>query len=203
MQIVASQDLGKLGPSVSSPVTISWHWAYHLPGYLIWLVVAALLQRRKTAPHKHGFTPSFCSRRRRPADVARLLSLEGDSTDTTGGFVLTVAVAWTCVWLVSPSLSRFRAGTAFCVALGLMLLVGVLAYFGQFEIAVDETMAIWTGFVAAASGTLLIAVLLSRYCRGAQYRSKPFDVAAAVVGGRIGPRHSAHRNCSPGGDYDR
>ena len=174
MQIVASKDIGKLGPSVSSPVTISWHWAYHLPGYLIWLVVAVLLQRRENrTPQAWLILLPMVAVVVALRMLTRLLSLQGDSTDTTGGFVLTVAVAWTCVWLASPSLSRL-CGTAFCVALGLMLLVGVLAYFGRFEVAVDETMAIWTGFVAAASGTLLIAVLLSRYCRGAQYRSKPF-----------------------------
>ena len=110
MQIVASQDIGKLGPSVSSPVTISWHWAYHLPGYLIWLVVVVLLQRRENrTPQAWLILLPMAAVVVALRMLARLLSLQGDSTDTTGGFVLTVAVAWTCVWLVSPSLSRLRA----------------------------------------------------------------------------------------------
>lgn len=43
LSLVATRDLGGLGPAETEPVTIEWRWYYHLFGRTVWILVALLL----------------------------------------------------------------------------------------------------------------------------------------------------------------
>jgi hypothetical protein len=43
LSIVASQDIGAVGPRDGQPVVFDWRWYHYLPGLPVWIVVFVVL----------------------------------------------------------------------------------------------------------------------------------------------------------------
>jgi len=106
--------------------------------------------------------------------LVRLLSMPEDFAGTTGGFLVTVAVLWGCVWLLAQRLAAWNAGTRLFFAFAVMLSIGVLASLGRIGFTMDQEATLWVGFVAGASVALLAGMMLGRYFCGESYRAKRF-----------------------------
>ena len=56
LSVVATRDLGGLGPNETQPVTVQWRWYYHLPDLAIWILIAALLVFVKENQNRQAWT---------------------------------------------------------------------------------------------------------------------------------------------------
>ncbi len=163
---MASQDLGQLGPKDGSPVLFHWRWYYHEPALPLWALIVLLLLVPKANRHRQAWLILI------PLVLVlvvwrmptRLLSMSDGSTETLGFFVVSGALAWTMVWLLGHRLaSRSRIVTFFLTA-GVMLAIGLLSYYCQFEDS-NDFLPLAIIFSVCVAILLLAMMITSSFCR--------------------------------------
>jgi hypothetical protein len=100
--------------------------------------------------------------------LLQLLFSNSSELDSVGHFLVTVAIAWTSVWLVGRWLPHGGPGRAACVAWGVMLAVGVVGYVGYcgFWFSSEVTwglLGFWTAFTLPLATALALTGIC---CRG-------------------------------------
>ena len=136
MTIVASSDLGDLGPSESEPVLVEWHWYYHWPILAGWIFVGALLVLVKENRNRQGWAiliPFVLLSGILWPWLQRLLASSPMPVDQYELCVQWVLAALTALWLISPWLARLHPILACALALGLSATIGFAAQFGVLE----------------------------------------------------------------------
>ena len=175
---MATQDLGKLGPSQGKPVGVTWRWWYHLPYLALWMILGLALIVPKANRHRQAWLiliPFFLVLALWQMPV-RLISMPSSSAGFFGVLAMSLAMAWTVVWLLGHRLARGGRPASFFLTLILMLAIGLWAHVGDYGFELDSVMlqsAIFFGIFALA---LLIAMGLARRCCRRQYRPGLFMV---------------------------
>jgi hypothetical protein len=171
LSVVASSDLGELGPSLGEPTLVEWHWYYHLPRLAGWGLILLLLVLVKENRSLQAWTiliPFLLLSEILWPWRERLLSLPSTSAEHYGLAYQWVVVAWSAVWLLSPWLARRHLVVAFFCALGLATTVGIVAQSGvsgRLDLSSAPLMA-----YAAWIFALLLGFALSRLCCRKTYR---------------------------------
>ncbi len=174
LSVVASSDLGDLGPHESEPVVVEWHWYEHLPYFFGWLLILALLVVVRENRNGQAWTiliPSLLLYFVLWPWIVRLLGLDASTEEILGDPIQLLIVGWTAVWLLSPWLARYRPSVFFLLALVLVLLMVAVFYFAVYQSSDIQSMLF---FYSTAIFTLLVGISLTvRSCRGV-YRPKAF-----------------------------
>jgi hypothetical protein len=178
LSIVASADLGDLGPHKSEPVAVEWRWHYHWqwnyhwPVLSGWIIVGALLVLIKENRSRQAWLiliPSLLLSAVLWPWIQRQFSLPSDVAQLFGFPFQWLVAAWTAVWLLSPWLARRRPVVAFASAVGLFAMVGIVAQFGVLRNR-GQSLRIYGIAVFA----LLLASVLSSYSCRKSYRPARF-----------------------------
>jgi hypothetical protein len=166
LRIVASQDLGQLGPPNGPPVVFRWRWYYHVPLLPLWAIMLLLLIVPKTNRHFQAWliliplgvvllvprmlTTLFAA----PDQVAELLTYS----------VASFAMAWSVVWLVGHWLAFGSRKITLLLIMVATSAIGVFAAFCRSgNIANSLSYSISYGVVAVA---LSLGMMLAGYsCR--------------------------------------
>ena len=182
MKIVASHNLGKLGAEEGKPVLVQWRWFDSKPTLPLWIALAVLLvvpkENRKWQAWLILVVPLMAVALRVFYFVPPLGSSAG--FDLMIQFIVTFAIAWAAVWLLTPYLGSGSRPRALASALAVMIGVGLVAYLGYFGLWCDSqepAMVICFWIVGCVS--LLFALALS----GASCRDRfhPGLIAAWLI----------------------
>ena len=201
--MVATRDLGGLGPSETEPVLLEWRWYYHVPGLAIWVLVAALLVLVKDNRSRRAWTilmPAILLTTVVWPLIVRLtgrtwVALFCFTRDEQADFAFNSLVAgWVALWLTAPWLARRRASVAFLLALAFLLLSGIVAHVCAFSggplypspatqwYKQQLNAILWYSTCAAAM--LLGMTLGAVACRNAfRWRRFLFGVALGILAG--------------------
>jgi hypothetical protein len=178
-----------LGPSKSEPVSIEWHWYYHLPNFAGWGLILVLLLLVKENRDLHAWTiliPFLLLSEILWPWMDRLFSLSSPSMEHYGASLQWLLVGWTAIWLLGPWLARVRPLLNFALAVMLAALIGVAAQFGSYGNAYLNMQlldyAVWMF-------ALLVAMVFSAACCRKKYSPRRFLawlVPWMVVGVTVG-----------------
>ena len=166
MRIVASQDIGSLGPKEGTPVLFHWRWYYSVPTLPIWALILLLLILPKANRQAQAWLILI------PLGLvlvvwrmpATLLSVPDGPTETLSFYVASVAMAWSVVWLLGHWLAIRNRIVTFFLALGTMLAVGLLSHYCHYEDADGLASSLISCGIACV--ILLLAMMLtSAICR--------------------------------------
>jgi len=198
LSVVATRDLGELGPSETQPVMVGWRWYFHVPELTIWILVAALLVFVKENRNRQAWTillPAiFLTAVIWPLIVrlmpSAIFSLWCFTSYELAGFAFNWLIGgWTAVWLMLPWLARRRPVVVFSLVLAFLLLSGAVAHavaFSGVRPHFPSTM-VWYKWLFVAIlwyGTCAVAMLLGMTlgairCRN-MYRPRRFLVWMAI-----------------------
>jgi hypothetical protein len=166
LRIVASQDIGQLGPRDGRPVVFRWRWYYHVPALPLWAIVLLLLIVPKANRRLEAWLILA------PLGVvllvwrmpAVLFSMSDGSTETLGFFVVSGTLAWSMIWLLGHWVGfRYRIVTT-VLLWAIMFAVGLLSYYCHYADGDDPaTYLIIYGLCAAFM--LLAMMFTSLFCR--------------------------------------
>lgn len=168
LSIVASQDLGDLGPDASAPAIIHWRWYHHFPSLGLGVLLVALL-----------FLPKFnrCAQAwlillpvlavsLAWSMVARLLFLSVEVAESFGGVLVALAASWAAVWLLAPWIARRRIVTGLVLAMVVMLAGGGVYFFSVYDLgSADEMMFPGVTHLVGALALLSATGLSAFNCR--------------------------------------
>ena len=174
LSIVASSDLGDLGPHESAPVVVEWQWYEHLPYFFGWLLILALLVVVRENRNGQAWTiliPSLLLAFVLWPWIVQLLGLSSRTEEIFGDSIQLLIIGWTAAWLLSPWLARYRPSVIFLLALGLVLLIGAVFYFAVYQSSDIHPMLFY--YPMAIFALLLGISLTARSCHGV-YRPNAF-----------------------------
>jgi hypothetical protein len=188
LRIVASQDIGQLGPKDGAPVPFHWRWYYHCPAWLLWALLLLSLIVPKANRHRQAWLILI------PLGLvllvwrlpARLFSLPDGATETLDFFVVSVSMAWTMVWLLGHWLAIRNRSITFLLILAVMLAIGLLSHYCHSESS-DGLMSSLIGYCLYVV-PLPLAMMLAGYSCRKKY-SRPWFcgwlfvwLVAAIIG---------------------
>ena len=164
LKIVATQDLGTLGPREGEPVEFQWHWYYNVPGLPQWillLLMAVVLKRNRNwqawlillLPLALSF---FWL-------LTFVLISDSSQWEMFGQFLNAVAIAWVSVWLMGPWILRGGRVRAFLGACAVMFAVGIVGYVSYFGFWVSSDI---TGPLIGLGAICLVPLIASATLTG-------------------------------------
>jgi len=168
LKFVASEEAGTAGLNAASPVYCEWRWYYHVPSLALWGLIALALVVPKENRKPQAWLiliPLFLVMAlwQMPA---RLFSLPPSAANPVGFMVNSVAMAWTVVWLLGRRLGSRRRIAAFFWMLGVMTVVGLWAYVGEYGTAISSDMLVMLIPYGVCALALLSSMALARlFCR--------------------------------------
>lgn len=171
--IVASSDLGDLGPKNGEAVVVEWQWYEHLPYFAGWALIVALLVLVRENRNLQAWAiwiPFLLLSEVIWPWIVRLLSLPTLAVDQLGDSLQLLLGVWTALWLLSPWLARRRPSVAFLLALGLAAMVGIIAQLAIHQSLELHPLLIYMPLILA----LLLAFLLTRHSCRKTYRPGRF-----------------------------
>jgi hypothetical protein len=176
LSVVASSDLGDLGPSESEPAAVEWQWHYHLPGFAGWALIAVLLIFVRENRNRSAWLiliPFLLLGEVIWPWTVRLFGLSSRSDGDFGLVLHWLLVGWTAIWLLSPWLARRRPAVALVLAAAIMAMVGIAGQLGHLlgaEIPFTFLQRMFLGesimvYLISAFALLAAFVLSGRSCR--------------------------------------
>jgi hypothetical protein len=173
LRIVASENIGALGPRESPPAFVEWHWHYHLSGLWVWalplVLLVALPENRSRQAWMILIPLSVLAAFVWPLIVG-LLSMRSDDSVRYGIQFDALIASWAVVWLLGVRLSRWHGMLSFSMALAVMLLVGAASGCLRF--------GFWSRFqfieYAVPVAALVLAMSLSACCCRRAFRPVRF-----------------------------
>jgi hypothetical protein len=191
LSLVATLDLGGLGPHKSEPVPVEWQWYYHLPSFAGWALIGLLLVLVKENRTLQAWTiliPFLLLSEILWNWIERLLLLfmPAGAMDHTGHSLQWFLVAWTALWLISPWLARVPRLLSFVLAAAVVALIGIGAQF-----AVDRRvhLSLTLTDYGVLAYSLLLAIALGRMSCRKRYSPRRFLawlVPWMIVGASVG-----------------
>jgi MFS family permease len=131
LRIVASCDLGTLGPGTGEPVLYYWHWYYSFPGLALWAILALALVAPKANRTRKALlilVPVLLANLVWLA-VARISQPVTSDRETFGVMVLSLTVASAVLGLLGHRIAHCTPYVRLVVALGLALGVALVGTF--------------------------------------------------------------------------
>lgn len=174
LRVVATRDLGQLGPGETQPVMVAWRWYFHVPEFVIWILVAALLvfvkENRNWQAWKILLPAILLTTVVWPLIVrsmpSAVFSLFCFTSYELADFAFNWLIGgWTAVWLVAPWLARRRPAVVFSLVLAFLLLSGAVAHAVAFSGVRPHfpSTTVWYSWLFVAIlwyGTCAVAMLL-------------------------------------------
>jgi len=166
LEIVASHDLGELGQVESEPVVLRWRWYYHFPLAILWIPLALLLIGVKENRKWQAWLilMAIFAAMVFWGMLVRLFMMPSFASDPITFLFGAVAMSWAAVWLLGPWLAPHGWFGRLLLALGTMLVMGVLAHCANYGIALPSSSQSFAIGFGAASLALPLAVALSGLC---------------------------------------
>ncbi len=169
LEVRVSHDLGALGAEEVRPVFFQWRWYDNAPMLPLWLGLTLLLVIPRQNRHWQAWTILALPL---PAAALQLLFLvpgfdQSVEFDSFVQFTVTMAVAWSAVWLLVPYLPTRHRAAGFFSAMAVMLGAGLTAYVGYFGAWVSSDQLSLLGFWCIGCIALPGGIMLSGVsCRG-------------------------------------
>jgi hypothetical protein len=168
LKIVASQDIGDLGPKDGPPVSFPWRWYYSIPSLPLWALIIVLLIAPKANRNRQAWLILI------PLGVvlivwrvpAGLFSLSDKSTEIIACFVVSIAFAWSTVWLIGHWLANLGRWSRFFLSFGMMVVVGLLSCYCHLAGTSDFA------FVVIYDGLFMLILWLAVTCAARLSRKK-------------------------------
>jgi hypothetical protein len=191
LTILASQHLGDLGAGTSAPAILDWRWYYQVPGLAFWCLVVLPLALVKENRRRQAWAIVLPLLAVLVAGrmISILLALSPATGEAFGRFVMTLATAWTIVWLLEPWFAGRGGVRSFFAALVVMWAIALLSYLGNFGLAYSDDLLPWASCYAIATLALLLSMAISGRCCRTTFSSGRFMawlllwlVLATVVG---------------------
>jgi hypothetical protein len=154
------------------PIVIDWRWYYHLPNLPLWLLLAAALVLPRANRQRQAraiLIPVLVLTVFVGPMLFRLLSAPDSVAEYLGTVLLALVTGWGVVWLVAPWLARRHGFVAFLCALGMLALVGIVAYVGNFWFSYGQETLVAAMFYSGAAVSLVVGMTLSGLCCGGGY----------------------------------
>ena len=155
LRIVASQDLGQLGPHEGSPVAFHWRWWYHVPTLPLWAIVLLLLVVPKANRHRQAWLilVPLALVLLVPRMLATLFAMPDEAAELLGYSLASFAMAWSAVWLVGHRLATGSRTITFLLIVAAMSAIGAFSEFCRSGNA--------AGLLSSSIGFGLVAAILS------------------------------------------
>jgi len=168
--------LGKAGSHESPPVFCEWRWYYHLPSLALWGLIALALIVPKENRHPQAWLiliPIFLVMMLWQMPL-RLFPLSPSTANPSGFRVNSLAMAWAVVWLLGHRLRSRRPRATFWRMFIAMMVVGVLAYVGEYGTEPTSNMLVLLIPYGVLALALLLPMALARLCCRKRDRPGPF-----------------------------
>jgi len=135
LKIVASQDIGELGPKEGTAVLYKWKWYYSIPGFALWLVLlgAIVLVKANRNPRALLILLPLLAVNLLWFGFVKLLQFPSSSRAQFDSLFASYTVGISVLWLFAHKLGNRNRFVAFLVAFVLMAvlgLVGAVSYSG-------------------------------------------------------------------------
>jgi hypothetical protein len=172
LSIIASQDIGSLGPKQSAAVVVPWRWYYHCPSLALWLLLVGLLlvvKDNRRAPAWLILVPVLAVTVIWSL-LARLVSLPAESAESAGGFLVTLAASWAAVWLIAPWFASRKVAMALALALATMLAGGAAYFLSVYGLPSNADFSFGAGIHVVVTLALVLGTVLSGNCCRKSYR---------------------------------
>jgi hypothetical protein len=168
LKVVASQDIGELGPKESKAVTYHWKWYYHVSGLLLWVILIVVLVLIKANRNRRAWLILI------PLLIVnllwsmlrQLLHVPSAQGEMFGMMVNSLAVGVAVLWLVGDKIGNRSRLVTFLLALVIMAGVGVgggVSY-GMADFS-EQTLSVLMLLGVLVFSTLLGFVLSGWRCR--------------------------------------
>jgi len=152
LKIIASQDIGELGPKEGTAVIYNWRWYYSALGFLVWLALIIVFVLPKSNRDRRALLIIV------PLVIVNLLWLLfkkvlGMSSSDAQQFDMlfqSISIGIAVLWLIAHKLGGFNGFVRFCLSL---CILAVIAVFG--------TLSYHTGFSGETSLFLVLLVFMS------------------------------------------
>ncbi len=170
-----SHDLGPLGAEQGEPVVFQWRWYDNAPMLPLWLGLALLLVVPGQNRNWQAWTILVLPLGAAVLQLLFFLPGLGQSAgfDSFVQFTMTLAVAWSAVWLLVPYLATRTRTAGLFSSLAVMLAAGLIAYVGYFGAWVSlehvAVILLWCIACVALVGGIMRS---GRSCRAAYHPSK-------------------------------
>lgn len=175
LKIVATLRLGVYG-SGESAVVVPWRWYDHVPAIplLVPIVLPLVLVKSNRSWQAWLIVLPLLAVAILWRLLAGLLFMPPSSAETLGFFAVSLAAAWSVVWLLGDWLARLGKLSGLLVACALSLAMVSLSFVCHRGFAADMEslwMLVPLGWFPCA---LVFAAALSAYCCGGRYRASRF-----------------------------
>ncbi len=163
---MASQDIGKLGPSDGQPILFNWRWYYSFPDLPMWALIFALLVAPKSNRAKQAWfilIPLLLL-----VGVWQLpamsIFMNPSGAEGFGFLVGSGAFGWSVILLIRHWLGNINRFFTFFLFVGVMLAAFALSYLCQFNDA--ENAGAMSILYAAFTTVVVLAMSISGFmCR--------------------------------------
>jgi hypothetical protein len=108
LSIVASQELGDLGPSEGAPVSFQWRWYYHAPSVGLWVLIVFLLVLLKRTHTARAWLIL----------IALVLAVVLWQMEGFSPLFVSLGAAWIIIWLMGHWLPGGRPAAGFDHSVG-------------------------------------------------------------------------------------
>ncbi len=181
LEVRLSHDLGPLGAEQGEPVVFQWRWYDNAPMLPLWLGLALMLVVPRQNRNWQAWTILVLPLGAAVLQLLFFLPGLGQSAgfDSFVQFTVTLAIAWSAVWLLVPYLATRTRTAGFFSSLAVMLAAGLVAYLGYFGawVSGEHLTIIFLWCIACVA--LVGGILRSGASCRADYR--PGSVAAWLV----------------------
>ena len=181
MRIIASQDIGELGPKEGAAVVYSWKWYYSTPSLALWVVLVGAIVLVKANRNPHALLILV------PLLIANLLWLVfkkvlGFSSADTEMFSMvfnSLVVGITVLWLLGHKLSNRNRLVTFLLALVVLTVVGLVGAI-SYGMGFSQETAKVAIFLSVSAFTMLFAFVLAAWRCRRRYSSLRFMLCLPV-----------------------
>jgi hypothetical protein len=168
LKVVASQDIGDLGPKESKAVAYHWKWYYHLPGLFLWAILVLALVLIKANRDRRAWLILV------PLLIVYLLwsvfkqvlHVPSAQAEMFGMMVSSLTVGVAVLWLVGDKIGNRNRFVTFLLALVIMAATGVAGAvsYGMADFS-EQTLSVLIFLAVSALSMLVGFVLAGRRCR--------------------------------------
>ncbi len=168
MKIIASQDIGELGPKEGTAVLYNWKWYYSIPALALWVVLlgAIVLVKANRNPRALLIVLPLLVANLLWLGFVRLLNFPSVARVQYDPLFVSYTVGIAVLWLLAHKLGNRNRFVTFLLALIIMIVVGFvgLTSYSMGEFSNETTL--FLAFLAVLALAVLVGfVLAARLCQ--------------------------------------
>lgn len=166
MKIVASQDIGEIGPKEVKPVIYNWNWYYNIPGLALWVVLLGtiMLVKANHNPRALLIVLPLLAVNLLWLGFVKLLNFPSIARVQYDPLFVSSTVGIAVLWLLAHKLGNRNRFVTFLLALIVVIVVGYVGLI-SYSVDSDETTMFLSLLAILALAVLISFVLSSWRCR--------------------------------------